>query len=105
MKFIKVITHKKKPEAQVLVRKVKKGVYFIICDFLDRYQLSATGSDNENELELYFSKGEEILFSILFEVNESGYLFGEVSKQAYYGTFYEYPTYKKMIEGGNNEKE
>jgi hypothetical protein len=92
------------PHCAVEICKVADGVWYVWCDFYERYELEGLGGDTENGcVELYFGDGTNILITVTFWPPDGGggYIFGDMMKTAYHGTYYAYDEYCKIVEGGS----
>jgi len=87
----------KKFSVNVIIKKVTDGVYLIYCDFYERFYVDAIGV-YDGWFSIYFGDEQENLIEVKFKPEKHGYLFGELCKKTYHGTFYEYETYCKIIE-------
>lgn len=87
-----------KPEVHVEIKSVTDGVYLIYIDSSEYIKRDYfTISDCEWE-ELYFSdRFDNVSFCVSIKFGNIGYLFGDVSKNTYNGTFYEYDKYCEIM--------
>ena len=87
----------KRPHIKVMIGKVSDGVWLIYCDFFECLSNDGCGSDSDGWDSIYFGDEDEILIEVKYKPNTDGYLFGELSKKTYHGTFYEYWIYDKIM--------
>ena len=82
---------------RVLIRKITKGVYTLnIYVGKGSDDICHTGGGLKYSEGIIFERGKECL-QIEFAFPSTGYIFGQVNKGTYYGTFYEYNTYQKLM--------
>ena len=91
----------KKPEVEAFVVPVSEGVWYVWIDWFEAFEHNATGGgDDPNVVEMYFSHpaSEDIDFQVNLHFPCDGFLFGQVCKKSYHGTFYSDEKYSYMID-------
>lgn len=84
----------------VYVYKVSNGVYYIYIYLKKRCSIECTGNADAEifNQSIYFIDNKENIIEVSFKFPSEGFLFGEVSKDTYHGTFYEDAAYKKILD-------
>jgi hypothetical protein len=96
---IEIIRYKKfKDSITIGLVNVRKGVYLLLCDFLERYEEDGTLGDAYTT-EIMFSKSdvEDTLFGVRIK-GFSGLVFGSLSKRTYHATLYTNKAYSHLTD-------
>lgn len=77
---------------------VMDGVYHVVIEFDKRVELDAHGSSSiDGQMGLLFSSNDGYVnLEVILPFSENGYIFGDVSKRTYYGTYYSYAAYDRI---------
>lgn len=88
---------------------IKDGVYHVIIDFNKTTTLDSIGDgSSEGKLSLFFSRvvfdplvvpieDLEAEYEVVLPLDTDGYIFGDVSKRTYYGTYYTKRAYSNIV--------
>jgi len=84
---------------------VREGVYYVYVDFCERVVQEMSGSSSiEDRYAIYFSRGEDYLdmVEVVLPFNcGDGYMFGEMDKDTYHGTYYDYEKFCEIVSEEN----